>query len=235
MMKKRIVSIILALSLCMGLSVPAFAADSNQSIERVTSAQIEAEVQAEKERIFDSVYRQLEEQSALSMYDIYKAELSPMIETSVRARYNVENVTQGATPRTISHHYFPYGGIVSYSSKVTGADVLTVYMDYDTTYHYILTGSFTALDVIETALSYVPVIGNSFSLLSTVRTIANEVAKRDIAAAGGYGYILNITDPMSGIEPSILLGWDNYPYGNSNADTQTNIKTVFFPDTNPWG
>ena len=48
-------------------------------------SQIEIEIQAEKERVFSEVYRQLEIQNAVSHMSIYEEILGPEIEMSVLA------------------------------------------------------------------------------------------------------------------------------------------------------
>lgn len=67
-MMKRFISLILAFALCATFSVPAFAADVSLSAD-VMESKIAADIQSEQERIFSSVYAQLEEQDALSLMD----------------------------------------------------------------------------------------------------------------------------------------------------------------------
>ena len=67
-MMKRFISLILAFALCATFSVPAFAADGSLSAD-VMESKIAADIQSEQERIFSSVYAQLEEQDALSLMD----------------------------------------------------------------------------------------------------------------------------------------------------------------------
>ena len=106
-MKKRLVSMFLILAMCMGLAVPAFATESVPT--EMTVEQVEAEIQAEKDRIYATVYEQLEAQGVLGLMDIYKEILDPQIEMGVIMRLSEDERLPDsiAVPYLVTKYHFP--------------------------------------------------------------------------------------------------------------------------------
>lgn len=238
-MKKRLVSMFLILAMCMGLAVPAFATESVPT--EMTVEQVEAEIQAEKDRIYATVYEQLEAQGVLGLMDIYKEILDPQIEMGVIMRLSEDERLPDsiAVPYLVTQYHFPYGGMISQTNKATGAECLNIYMDRTHTLYYLLNGetSFVAYDLLISiygAFQNVPQIGAFFSVLSAINFTINQLNKNDINDAKGYAYLINVYDPISGERGSTILGWDNYPYAQTDTQFSENIKREFFPESDPW-
>ena len=80
MLKRRLLSVLLALSMMLGISAQAAAAELQE-------AKIAVEVQAMEDEIYAEVYRQLEAQNGLYMIDTYMEILAPKIQATVEAKY----------------------------------------------------------------------------------------------------------------------------------------------------
>ena len=76
MLKRRLLSVLLALSMMLGISAQAAAAELQE-------AKIAVEVQAMEDEIYAEVYRQLEAQNGLYMIDTYMEILAPKIQATV--------------------------------------------------------------------------------------------------------------------------------------------------------
>lgn len=105
----------LSACMCLSLCTSVFAAESNMQ------SQIEIEIQAEKERVFSEVYRQLEIQNAVSHMSIYEEILGPEIEMSVLAKHGIGTYN--------ANYSAPYGGVVTYTKY--NCDVSITYLDYN--------------------------------------------------------------------------------------------------------
>ena len=230
-MKKRLVSMFLILAMCMGLAVPAFATESVPT--EMTVEQVEAEIQAEKDRIYATVYEQLEAQGVLGLMDIYKEILDSQIETSVIAKLSESGVLPAdvAVPYARQGFCFTYGGILTYNNIATGAEVLATYMDYDTTEKFLKDRyDFSINDVVRFALGLVPSWGGpAFGALALIQIVADTAAKNDIDRAGGYGYVLNVHDPVSDESGTTVFGWDNHPWAYVDTSFSENIEVYTFP------
>lgn len=118
-MKKNVISSILAATMALSLSAPAFAAEPIP-----TEAQIQAEIEARQEEVFADVYAQLEEQDGLAMYDNYVEILGPRIEAEVLAQYETTATVSSRSTKT----YAPNGGALSYR-QTGGVEVQETYMN----------------------------------------------------------------------------------------------------------
>ena len=120
--EKRVIALDLSACMCLSLCTSVFAAESNMQ------SQIEIEIQAEKERVFSEVYRQLEIQNAVSHMSIYEEILGPEIEMSVLAKHGIGTYN--------ANYSVPYGGVVTYTKY--NCDVSITYLDYNNSYYCIL-------------------------------------------------------------------------------------------------
>lgn len=228
-MKKRFVSMLLALAMCMGLAVPAFAAKPVE--ETITLEQLESEIQAEKDRIYATVYEQLEAQGVLGLMDIYKEILDPQIEMTVIGKHMEdgtlpENV---AVPYAQKHYYFEHGGVLTYNNIATGAEVVATYMDKETTTTYLNNSSFIVADVIMELLGRLPDNwGTIFTVLSNVLTIVSDAKKANIENSGGRAYVLNVHDPISDEYGSTLFSWESFPHVYIDTQFSENITARAF-------
>lgn len=109
-------SMILAITLCLGMTVPAAATDITETGNGLSlEAQVTAIIEAEKEAVFASVYLQLEEQNALPLYDNYVQLLAPRIEKSVYDAYNFYPADEIASTYSIHSKRATRGGILYYT------------------------------------------------------------------------------------------------------------------------
>lgn len=229
--EKRFVSILLAPAMCMGLAVPGFAAEPNK--ENVTLEQIEAEIRAEKDRIYATVREQLMAQNAIHMIDTYMEALAPQIEITVKERYNT--TAASIVPYSVVRKvYFPNGGMIAYTGKATGANVLSVYMTPDQFDKYIKEAgySYTLGAIIEAALGYMPALGIAFAAISSLTLVATtaqvyNITHRANEADNGYAQTMSIQEP-SGDTSSVLVYWEGHPYGTISQDLNENITTQAF-------
>lgn len=186
-----------------------------------------------KSRIFDNVYRQLEVQDAVSLFETYKEILSPSIEMSVREKYNVAADRPNTYANDTYTYYAPDGGVATYVSQL-GAEVAVTCLDYNNSYYYVLGGgSFQVETIIETILGFLPDWGNVFGGIFAFNSVADYFARQDIIEAGGYAKIMNVYDPVSMDQGSVVMGWDTYPrlyiYDSDGAPEFT-----YFPEYNPF-
>jgi len=193
----------------------------------VPESQIQAEIHSEEDRIFGEVYDQLKAQNALKYLSTFEEILRPQIEMSVRAEYNI--ATNSITTNSLNLYYWPNGGVTTCISSPGNLSVATTLMNYDDTYNYILStgGSFTLRDVIQAILGFIPKFGNVFSGIFSMTTTVNKAALKSVREAGGYGYVMNIHDPSTLDDTSVLVGWDNYPYFYADSSATDFHATQF--------
>lgn len=205
---KKVTSLIMALVLCLSLSIPAFAADqeSDAVVKEVTENLIQSEIQQQEEKVWCDLYRQLEAQNALGLMDAFKQILSSRIENQVRAKYNTALTVKKSNAD--NSYYFPNGGYVVYTSF--NANVVDTYLIPKDAQDYLIDNSYTVGDIIEGVVSFIPG-GQIVAVAALMQVITNNSAKRSIKAADGYAEVLAI---VSGAESGTYVsGWNNHPYG----------------------
>ncbi len=206
MLKRRLLSVLLALSMMLGISAQAAAAELQE-------AKIAVEVQAMEDEIYAEVYRQLEAQNGLHMIDTYMEILAPKIQATVEAKY-----TPAYSPFSINANwikYAPNGGYVTYT-KVGYVEVGELYMDYPTTQKYLIQNDKNILfcEILSDALGqtitefWSGLIAQGFMQLVIAM---HTVPRAKISACGGYAYIITTYEPTIPATYEVVLAWEDYP------------------------
>lgn len=218
---KKIISVLLTMVMFTTFCIPIYAANINTPAE-VTEAKIAAEIQSEKERIFDSVYKQLEAQDAVGLMDIYIEILTPKIEAEVLSCYGVEMTSARSTTYTLSN-----GGAIGYDG-ISDAVVLDVYYtaeqyrEYQNAHTDAAEGlkSFTIKGVfsylvealnIKDMVSSISKWGSIFDALVSLKSWSDELAQKNVNNADGYAEIINVSAAGGTETGSTVIGWDNHP------------------------
>lgn len=211
---KKLTALFLAIVMCMSLCIPAFADDITAIDTAELEAVIQAEIEAEKARIFADVYAQLAEQNATGLMDTYIEILTPKIEVNVRTQYG-ENLV---TPMEDDGYRFPNGGTIGYVNSL-GATVLDTYMTPNQVEEYISPtllseDLLTALEfVIGPAMVGLGVVigewGIVYSLLADFTTRSTIAQGKSVIAAGSYANIINVCTASE--QGSTMIGWSSHP------------------------
>lgn len=215
-MKKRLWSVVLTLAMCMSLSVPAFATESE-----ISESQIMAEIQKMEEVVWADLYRQLEMQDALGLIDLFKAELRPEIEARVMSKYGKESLSL-ATRATDMKYTFTNGGYVAYTSL--NAYVLKTFYTPAQVDKYLKKDN-TIGDIFEALLGEIPNIGTFFDAFFAAKAILDDMGMKEIEEAGGYGMTMQIRGGTE--DATYIYGWFDYPYAYVYGDA-TIIETGKF-------
>lgn len=237
-MKRRFLSFLLALAMCLPLCVPAFAADLNVSDE-LMEKRIQAEIQSEKERIFASVYEQLEAQDALSLMDIYVEILTPKIEASVLASYGVKTASTRA-----SSYRFANGGTLGYNS-ISDSVVLDTYYTKDQYTAYcnanadvedgsspisisnILSWLYKHAKLSEDTRETINGWGAIFKVLVKAQGMVDDAAQDSVARAGGFANIISVSAAGGSETGTTVIGWKNQPMATL-PPIATNVHVQMF-------
>ena len=228
MTKKKLTALVLALAMTVGLTQGAFAAEPGE----ITEEQIQAEIQARTEEVYDLVYEQLEAQDAVDMIDSYMDIFIPSIEFEVMMKYN-----NGMIPYDDRMCVFAYGGMVSFTKVSNGDEVVDTYLDAENSYAYILEEDTLKVgDVLTMIIGYIPVLGTLTSTICNIQTIISKTNKQSIKNANGFARITNIYNPSTGKKSSVCIGWSTHPTSDYyDIDECENFEREFFPETHPLG
>lgn len=221
---KKLFAMILAAAMCLSLCVPAFATDTDTIGEKVITNEQHYNL------LYNSVYEQLDEQNALDMLDDYMTILAP--------NHSVGEPIVRGDDDEIPNIRAPYGGSVQYvyTEGYETREVSVECMDYDNTYHYILSSSasISAEDILFDLLGYVPYLSIALSLAQKINLVCNQAAYNSIAAANGYGQIVSIYNRTTQASSSVLTGWYSHPWIYVNVNNPQNVNFTLFPQHNPF-
>lgn len=227
-MKKRLVSMFLILAMCMGLTVPAFAAEP--AVEKVLAVKIENEIQSQIDEIYNTVYEQLEAQNALNLIDSFMAVYEPTVRCCVMEKYGMLDIASTYANNESISYYFPHGGTLCFTNTQLGSESVSLYLNRADTDKYILNSSSgTIYDLVLEILGHAPVFGFLFETVAKIKSVYDVAAKYNISKADGYSWTLNVYDPATGDSGSVVLGWQNYPTATINASTSSNVEYQVFP------
>lgn len=134
-MKKRALTLLMTLIMCLSICVPAMASNveliseensvsssdfkdakvkiNEREIEENLLATVKHIEQVELARTMESIYAQLEAQDAMDMLDVYEAIVAPMIRNQVYAEFGIDTVQPLSDEEEVGF-YAPNGGTVSY-------------------------------------------------------------------------------------------------------------------------
>ena len=231
-MLKRIMTLALSLAIILSFSVNGLAVGlgANSSV----NDQIEQEIEMRKQEIYDIVYPQLVAQNATELMSVYEAILYPEAEAEIRAAYGSRSVSRAVT----SYNVGPYGGMVQYkfdSPDGSVTDVVSVGLDYDNSYYYILSSnSFSLKPILESIVGFIPHVGAFASVLFTMNSIISGRAMESVKEAGGYAKIISTYNSPSGAKASVLMGWTNRYNLNVTESNAYSIEVTEFEYHNPW-
>lgn len=231
-MLKRIVSLFLSLAIILSFSMNSLAVglETSSSVD----AQIEQEIEMRKQEIYDIVYPQLVAQNATELMSVYEAILYPEAEAEIRASYESRSVSRAIT----SYNVGPYGGMVQYkfdSPDGSVTDVVSVGLDYDNSYYYILSSnSFSLKTIIESIVGFIPYVGTFASVIFTMNTVTSSLAMNSVKEAGGFAKIVSTYNSPSGAKASVLMGWTNRYNLSVTESNAYSIKITKFEYHNPW-
>ena len=226
-MKKKLVSLLLALVMCMTLCIPAFANEAGliESSRVSQEEQIRAEIQKREEAQFNNIYEQLKAQDALKFFDAYKRALRPGIEASVRAEFGEAKVTRDTT------YDCPHGAVLVYYDPVTRCNMSITYLNKDDTSAYVMDGAEFSAETLVLAILGVAKLPASlapFAYVLAAASIANSLSVSQIKKADGYAMIINAEDPVEGSRASTVGGWRDHTsvtvYSNFENVSLTKFK-----------
>lgn len=220
---KKIFCLIFTLVLSFGSFGNVFAATPD--IKGSKSGDMESDIQNEIEIARKEIYRQLEEQDALILMEVYEDIIYPQIEKQIRAEYRGE--VNPFIEERASYYYAPKGGMVTYLTPISGykpTEVAVTCLDRDKSYDYFLNKySFSLSSVLSTILGYIPDLGDVSGMILDIKGIADSLAISNVKNADGCAQIINTYSREWGTKASLLTGWsDRYNiYVPSNATNVT--------------
>ena len=187
---KRTISIFILLALVISLTPSVFALENDP----------DRELRAE-------IYRQLEAQDALYMYDVFVE----MLITDVQGNSDVSAYSNGSYSWNA-----PNGGVLHYKQDWTYRDEsgytehISSYLDESKTDKF-FAGKFGTLEaVIIGILGFVPDYGFYIAGLGVASLFNDYVLKTQVDAAGGYIRIATVYDSISGKTSQVAAAWDTY-------------------------
>lgn len=189
------------------------------------SVNMESDIKNEIEIARKEIYRQLEEQDALILMEVYEDIIYPQIEKQIRSEYRGK--IHPLMDERASYYYAPKGGMVTYLTPISGykpTEVAVTCLDRDKSYDYFLEkNSFSLSNIFSTKLGYIPNLGDVSGVLLDISGIADSLAISNVKAAGGCAQIINTYSREWGTKASLLTGWsDRYNiYVPSNATNVT--------------
>ena len=237
MLKKRCLSILLSLSLVLGLAAPSFAAEV-ETMQR--EAMIASEIEQKKQEIFSEVYRQLEEQDGLGMMEYYADILGARIEAQTYAKYG-----QQYSPMSTNAHgeiENARGGLLTYVHKSGLVEVSESYMDKTATDEYIKgynkTSSIinTIMNIgvsvgMEEVASYLQAKHTAVVVVALIYMIqsARAIPTERIEKCGGCAYVMNMYNPTENYKTSVVLAWETVPYITIETEGLRDIQITLYP------
>ena len=188
-MKKKLTALFLALVMCMTMSAPAFAAETDPYAD-----------------LRESIYLQLEAQDALHLYDDFVEVLIPKT-NNTRSMNGVVYSTNAVN-----------GGILHYCVDETyrgedGTKIYNIqYLNEKASKDYIINAATPNWkDVVLHYLGKVPgFFGTVFTMASESETFLESYGIADIISADYFGKIVSIYDPFSDVIASVATGWHDH-------------------------
>lgn len=221
---KKVLCLMLISMLTFGVVGNVFAASPD--ISETKMKQMEEDIKSEIEISRKEIYRQLEQQDALVLMEVYEDIIYPQIEQQIKAEYMGQPSYQlNAT------YYAPNGGLVTYLSPLSGyqpTEVAVTCLNRDDSYDYLLNEySFKPINIISSILGYIPYLGEVSSLVLDIRGIADSAAISKINEANGYAEIINTYSREWGTKASLVTGWSDRYY-ISVPSSATNVTFTRF-------
>ena len=238
-MKKRMkvsISMVLMIALIVTSTVTAFASTKGEESKAVmprTEAEIQKEIAEKQQEVMSNVYEQLEEQDRLDFFKDYEEILLPEIEAEVRNQYT--SFSKSLARAVTKKYTYWYGGSIA-NTTVSGKNALCTYLDRNNSYYHILSSkSYTVSPIVEAILGSLPQFGAAFTIMFTLKTIANGKTCDEIRNSNGCTKTITLRDPVTRDYSSVLLAWDTYPTASTYAvDESKKIQAKEFPEYDPF-
>ena len=215
-------------SICALLIIPftttSFAASSKSS--QVSESVIQNDIQSEIKLAHDEIYRQLEQQDALIMMDVYESIIYPQIEQQIRAEYSHKKSMAAQTS-----YYAPKGEMVTYLTPISGyqpTEVAITCFNRDDSYSFLLENlPYSMKDLLLSVVGYIPKLGAVSSPILDVNGIIQGVTINRIKEAGGCAQIMNTYSREWGTKASLVMGWTSR-FNITVPNNATNITFTKF-------
>lgn len=218
---KKLLSMVLSLAMVISVVSPAFAYDASANI----AMDIQNEIQAKTDLIMDDVYRQLEEQDALELLDVYKEILEPQIHCEVLTQH-------GVMPMSAKTYNLKNGGVITYLAtfdEYQPTEVVVTCLDRDRAYDFILQQlSFSAGDIIEVILGHIPYVSDISDFLFNLDSYCGTAAITSITKSNGYAQVINTYSREFDTSASVVIGWSTHP-SYTSPDNSINHRVTYFP------
>lgn len=183
----------------------------------VNEVQIEQKIQAEEERIFNSVYEQLEVQGATELMAVYEEILRPKIQAQVLSEYGIELFAAD------KKYTLKNGGMIGYDA-ILNATVLNVYYTNAQAKKYVKLGDSYVQTFIKAILGSLPNWGTPFKILFALKSKV-DAASQKLIDNGKWIEIINVTTATE--KGSTIIEWKNKPTAVVPGDAK-NIKVERF-------
>ena len=225
-MKKRFLSAVLAVILCVSLASPAFAAEiGHEGAVRQMAAR---ETESETERIMEIVYDQLSEQDALSLLPAFESIVTSMVAADVNQKY-------GIAPTALETYSYelPNGGAIGYEGPFQTTCVSTYLTDeqYNEIYNdeqywegesnneLLILGANTVFAILtqKPAFAVLGGWGIVFTALASGIAYANDKARADVAEADGYAIVLYVSAMGGAEQGTSVFGWHSHETATISA------------------
>lgn len=203
------------LTMCMIVSVPAFAEDASRQ-EPVSEQLIDKEIRERVQYRLDAVSEQLEgvDERYASIYREYITDITR----------NEILLEKGVASANTDQAYLPNGGVVSWTNETDPSGdifyIVVTLLNYEDSYQYLLDNfsePMSAWDYVLMLLGYVPYVGPVVSTLLNIDTIVSNSQLRDISDADGYIMIESVGCKILGGPEvtdglTVARGWHDHPY-----------------------
>lgn len=216
-MKRKIASVILALSMCLSMST--IALGDNSAPESRIDALVDAKIMVIREEQPD-VSEQM-----LGAYEEY-------LTMKYSGQLDINNLNIQSTEQTYNY-YIPNGALITYSynSFLYGrCDIAIMCLDHEDTLEYVLSGSSdTWGEILGYALGWIPVIGNAVGALTFIQAVVDSYANSRISEAGGYAVVETLYSGALYDTLTTVDGWYDYPRYSVTADFLSGPEIERFP------
>lgn len=180
-----------------------------ETVSTPTNIEFESALEEKRDFVYEDVYRQLKEQNATDLFDIYKEILEPQIEAEVLADFGIQLQSSNS-------YVFNHGGYVTYLKPLSGykpTEVAVTCLDINGTNKYIYNmKKITMESILMAYLGEIPKVGAVLDILSLSTDLSDLSSIGAVSAAGGYGEIINTHSYEFDEKASIFTGWRNHPY-----------------------
>lgn len=206
-MKRRMICFMMVVVLLFTFATPAFALDSGINNE----VAMQNEIEERKAIAYADLHRQLAQQDALDMFEIFQQYLDAEIEAEVRAQYGIP----GDAEVNSGNFVFTYGGYVAYNG-ISDSKVMITVLDEPKGREYILNQfGISMADIIDGLLGTIPhwLVNNPiFSALSMVHFVIDTVSNYQIAQNDYYAKLMVVSSDGAATTATYAYPWTTYPY-----------------------